>query len=187
MKVLTAYMTPQKKIIITSIILLALIAGLLFAFITISNNVASYRDSLIVTAAKISSNEKKIVRMVAVSNLIKENEQNIQRIKHIAIDSRRPLSFIETIERVGRNTDVKIALAVEEKKENTQSLLFHATLVGEHNNIHAMLALIQQLPYQIKIESLSFQRNLVPSLISKQAAPASLAQLILTMRVATQQ
>lgn len=180
-------MMPRKKIIIASVILLTLIAGLSFAFITISNNIASYRDSLIVTAAKISSSEKNFARMVAVSNLIKEHDQDIGRIKHIALDSRRPLSFIETIEQIGRSTDVKIALAVEERKENAQSLLFHATLVGEHTNIHAMLALIQQLPYQIKIESLSFQRDLVLTLNSKQAAPANLARLILTMNVATQQ
>lgn len=180
------HITPLKKIIIASVILLALITGLSFALIVISNNVHEYRNSLATTAAKISSNEKNFSRMVAISDLMKNHAQDIERIKNIAIDPHRPLLFIETIEQIGRSTDVKIALTVDEKKENTQSLLFHATLVGNQNNVHAMLALIQQLPYQIKIENFAFQRDVPLNLSSRQTTLSSITRLILTMRVATQ-
>lgn len=179
--------TPLKKFIITSIILLALIAGLSFAFVIISNNVRAYHDTLALTAAKISSGEKSFTHMITISDLMKNHAEDIGHIKHVAIDPRRPLPFIETIEKIGRTTNVKITLTVDEKKENTPSLLFHAILVGTENNVHTILALIQHLPYQIKIENFSFQRDVPLIFSSKQITSSTITHLILTMRVATQQ
>ena len=179
--------TPLKKIIITSLIALALIAGLLFAFVMLSNNVQAGRDMLAITAAKISSSEKRFVHLVTILDRIKNRTQDIQRIQHIAIDPYRPLPFIETMEQIGRSTNVKIALGVDEKKEDTPSLLFRATLEGNENNIRSMLALIQQLPYQITIEHISFQRDIPPIFNSRQPIASTMTRLLLTMRVATQQ
>jgi len=179
-------MTPLKKLIITSIVSLALITGLTLVFVIFSNNVRLYRNTLAITAAKISSGEKNFAHMVAISDLMKKHAQKIARIRYIAIDSSRPLPFIETIEQIGRSTNLKVILTVDEKKKDTPSLLFRATLEGSEGNIRAMIALIQQLPYQVKIEDISFQRDISPSLGSGQIIPSTPTRLFITMRVATQ-
>jgi hypothetical protein len=180
------HLSPRKKFVISSIMLLILTAILIFAFITVSNNVHIYRAMLGTTAAKISSGEKEFNRIVKISDLIKDRAHDIQRIRQITIDSRRPLKFIETIEHIGRITNVKVALTVDEKRDEIQALIFHATLQGTEKDIRAMLALIQQLPYQIKIANISFQRDVSIGVNQKQAILSTMTRLILTMRVATQ-
>ena len=178
--------TPRKKIVIASIILLVLIAGLVFVFVVASSNVRTYRETLAIITAQIASSEKKIAHMVTISNLMKNRTQDIQRIQHIAVDPKRPLQFIETIEQIGRATNVKIALTVNEKEDDVQALLFHATLEGNEKDVRAMLSLIQQLPYQIKISNILFKRDVPAGSNPKQIVLSTMTRLILTLRVATQ-
>lgn len=179
-------MSPRKKFIITSIMLITLISALVFAFVIISNNIRTYRNMLESSSAKISSGEKEFSHMVKISDVIKNRSQDIQRIQHIAIDPERPLRFIETIEQIGRITGVKVALTINEKQNDMQELLFRATLQGDEKNVRAMLALIEQLPYQINITHISFQRDIPINFNPQQTVLPTMTRLLLTMRVATQ-
>lgn len=178
--------TPLKKFIIASTVFLVLITGLVFMLVIASNNVRTYRDTLAIITAQLSSGEKKIAHMVTISNLMRNRAQDIQRIQHIAVDPKRPLQFIETIEQIGRAANVKMVLTVDEKKDDVQALLFHATLEGNEKDVRAMLALIQQLPYQIKIANILFKRDVSAGSNPKQVILSTITRLILTMRVATQ-
>lgn len=179
-------MSPRRKFIITSIILITLIAALASAFVVTSNNIYAYRNMLESSAAKISLGEREFSRMVKISDVIKSRSQDIQRIRHIAIDPDRPLRFIETIEQIGRITGVKVVLTINEKKDDVQELLFHAILQGNEKDVRAMLALIEQLPYQINITHISFQRNIPLNFNPQQTVLPTMTRLLLTMRVATQ-
>ena len=160
--------------------------GFSFIFVALSNNVRTYRGTLTATAARISSGEKKMSYSMAISNLIKKRATDIQRIQRISVDPKRPLQFIEIIEQIGRATNVKILLTVDEKKDDAQELLFHATLRGNEKDVRAMFALVEQLPYRIKIVNISFQRDSPAGLNKTQDTLSTMTQLTLTIRVATQ-
>ncbi len=178
-------MPPRKKFISASIILVTLIAALVCAFVIISNNIYAYRSMLESSADKISSGEKEFSHMVRISNVIKNRSQDIKRIRYIAIDAERPLRFIETIEQIGRITDVEVALTVNEKKNDVRELLFQTTLQGNEKDVRAMLALIEELPYQINITHISFQRDIPIHFNRQQSVLSTMTRLLLTMRVAT--
>lgn len=178
-------LSPLKKFLIISLIPLAITIALLFAFIFISNHIFNYRDTLQVTMGNLVTNEKDFNHMQKISELIKNRNQDIQRIKHIAIDHERPLVFIETIEQIGRISGVKVTLTVNDKSDNAHVLVFRATLDGSEKNVRDMLALIQELPYQIKIENVSFQRDVVNNFTAQQTILRPLTHLLLTMNVKT--
>ena len=178
--------SPFKKLIAASAVSLAAIAGLLFVFVTISNNVRNYRATLATTVTKITSGEKDFDRLNKISDLLKNRQSDIQRIQSIAVDRARPLTFIETIEQIGHATNVNVSLGVNEIKGSSDSLFFGATLEGTKKSVRTMLALIQTLPYQITIESITFQQD-IPRTPNAGSLPSSITRIVLAMRVKTQQ
>lgn len=177
--------SPLKKFIVVSLISLAAITTLVFIFVIMSRNVSSYRAKLETTVAAITLGEKNFNHATKISDLIKNRDRDLQRIRHIAVDRQHPLPFIEVIEQIGHITGVKIALAVDEKSAS-QELAFHATLEGDEKNMRTMLALIQQLPYQITIDNIAFQGDASSALNQERRVSPHTTHLLLTMRVKTQ-
>lgn len=178
--------SPFKKLIAASAVSPAAIAGLLFIFITISNNMRNYRATLATTVTEITSGEKDFDRLNKISDLLKNRKSDIGRLQGISIDRARPLTFIETIEQIGHATNVNVSLGVTELKGNSDSLFFGATLEGTEKSVRTMLALIQTLPYQITIESITFQQD-ISRTPNTGTLPQSITRIVLAMRVKTQQ
>lgn len=180
-------LSPLQKLIAALFASLAIVGGLLFAFILVSRNVQSYRDTLGMTATSISSSEQNFNRLAKIQDLIKNRRSDIKRLENITINRKQPLQFIETIEKISHLTNTRVALAADEIKGNTESLLFRAAIEGNDKNVRTVLALIQSLPYQIKIDNLAFQRD-VPRTANKGGQPTTdtITRLTLAMKVKTQ-
>lgn len=123
--------------------------------------------------------------MKKIYDLIKNKNQDIQRIERIAINHQRPLVFIETIEQISRTTGTKMTLTVNEIPDDAQALMFRTSFEGGETNIRRILALIQQLPYQIHIESISFQRDTPLNTASRQNTLPLTTHLLLAMKIKT--
>ena len=179
-------LSPLKKVIFISLASFAITAALIFAFIVISNNVRRYHDTLEMAVTDISLGEKDFNQMKTIADLIKNRDADIQRIEHIAVDHERPLQFIETMEQIAHISSIKVALAVDETGRDPQSLVFRATLEGSRQGVRTMLALIEQLPYQINIEHISFQQNVPDTFTKSQTDSSALTHLLLVMKIKTQ-
>ena len=176
-----------KKLIAASIVSLAGSAGLLFIFITASDNVQNHRKALATTVTKLTSGEKDFDRLNRISDLLKNRQSDIKRLQGIAVERARPLAFIETIEQIGHLTKVKVSLGVDEIKGSGDSLFFGATLEGTEKSVRTMLALINALPYQIAIESITFQRDIPGGVSNAGSFFQPVTRIVLAMRVKTQQ
>jgi len=177
--------SSAKRLIITSGIYTLTIGALGFGFWFISSNVQDYQTNLGQTVTKISSIETDFQRISKITDLLKTRSADIVRLQQLGVDRKRPLQFIETIEKIGHLTNTKIALSVTDAKSTSDSLFFGATIEGSQQDVRTMLALILSLPYQISMDSLSFQRaDTGTSQGSKSILPT---RLVLTMKVKTQQ
>ncbi|GEM_PF-3489178 len=178
--------SPLKKVLFTFIASLAIIATLLFLFIVISNNVQQYHNTLETAVTNILLGEENFNHMKKIADLIKKRDRDIQRIAYIAIDHKRPLQFIETMEQISHISNVKITLTADETAGDSQSLIFRAALQGSKQGVRTMLAFIQQLPYQINIQNISFQQDTINTAGAVQTSSSAITQLLLTMKVKTQ-
>ena len=169
-----------KKFIITSVITLAGISISLYAFIAASASLRDYRTTLTATITRIAVDEKDFNRLTKISDILKTRSSDIQRFQAIAVDRQRPLKFIETMEQIGHLTSTKVALSINQGGGDPAFLSFGATLEGTETNVHAMLGLIQALPYQISIENITFQRDISTN------SPQPIVHIVLVLRIATQ-
>ncbi|MDP3769679.1 MAG: hypothetical protein Q8R40_01910 [bacterium] len=179
------HFSSAKRLIITSGIYAFVIGALGFGFWFISSNVRDYQNNLGQTVTKISSIEADFQRISKITDLLKTRSADIGRLQQLGVDRKRPLQFIETIEKIGRLTNTKIALSVTDAKSTSDSLFFGATIEGSEQDVRTMLALILSLPYQINMDSLAFQR--ADTSASRGSVSIPPARLVLTMKVKTQQ
>ena len=159
------------------VVSLAGISISLYAFVAASANIEDYRTMLAATMTKIAMGEKDYNRLAQIAEMLKTRHTDIQRLQGIAVDRKRPLKFIETIEQIGRVTNTKVALSINQGEKDVAFLFFGATLEGTEKNMRTMLTLIQALPYQINIETMTLQQD---------ASTSSIIRIVLTLRVATQ-
>lgn len=177
---------PRITLIITTLVSLLAIAALSFVFIFISRNIERYHRTLSLTVMNIEASEKNFNHFMDIANLLETRSKDIARIQRIAIDRQRPLQFIETIEQIARITHTQSALGVNEIKDDKQSLLFHVTWEGEEKNVRTMLALLQKLPFQIVIQDMSFQKDILSAPGQTQTSGTGNARLVLSMKIKTQ-
>jgi len=179
------HFSSAKRLILTSGIYTLIIGALGFAFWFISSNVQDYQNNLEQTVTTISSIKTDFERISQITDLLKTRAVDVNRLQQLGVDRKRPLQFIKTIEKIGHLTNAKITLSVSDAKATADSLFFGAIIEGSPQDIRTILALILSLPYQISIESLSFQRG-DTGLLSRGGTPPA-TRLTLTMKVKTQQ
>ncbi len=159
----------------------ATIAGMLFLFFTISGNVERYGQTVEDARAQIISGEKNFDHVAKIADLIKSRKSDISHIRNIMIDRARPLVFIETMERISHLTNTKIVLSIDEKKGGNDALFFSVAIEGNQQNVRTMIALMMNLPYDIAIDTMTFQRE---ALIQQLLQGAT--RVLFTMRVKAQ-
>lgn len=121
-----------------------------------------------------------------LKRVLEEKEEDLAQIRAFFIDRKQPVEFIEYLEGVARATGNTIALDVTESGPG-EPLLFRLTIEGKERDATRYVSLLGSMPYEIRIQDLSFQRldPTVAGSLSPRGARAPEARLLLTLYVGT--
>lgn len=154
--------SPFAKLIITSTVMLSLFAAAIFFYIRAISDIAANEDMLIVLEEKIAQLQHEQKRVAATGEMLQRHTQDIERVRNYFVDKNRPIIFIEELERAARETKNLITLVIEEGKQEDKTLFFRVTFDGTESSVRHALLVLDRLPYQGAIASISYQRTSSP-------------------------
>lgn len=150
--------TSKQKLFVTAAVSLLAVGFLGGAFWKLSGIIENSDARLQNIESKIFSFEEERTLARTAEGVIKARRDDIGRINGFFVDRERPIEFIESLERIAKETRNKMALDFDEGRSKEERLFFRITAEGEEKNVRKFLRLLEFMPYEIRIEDLSFQR-----------------------------
>lgn len=146
--------------LISAIVLAGAIALLtITAFIWFFFYVKNMESRFTAIESKISTMEDNRAAAKRAIGTIREDASALQRISKFFIDRENPVSFIEELETLARDTHNTISLNINEQKSTSDSFVFHLTLDGDTSSVMRYLTLLELLPYEIIVQDIGYQEH----------------------------
>jgi len=98
----------------------------------------------------------------ALKKALEDTASEREVLKNAILESDGLIQFLALIERLGREQGVTLttsSLSEASIDSTFQSLVIHAKVVGQHSAVIHVLTLLEQLPYQISLHGLRFERQ----------------------------
>lgn len=150
---------PLYKCVLAIMLSVMLVGGLAYLFVWISKDVERARFALKEKESIIAAIESDHKRSLATEDLLEAHAGDIARMKGFIVNRRAPVRFIERLEDLARMTKNSISLLAEEGRNNEDTLFFRITFDGTETSVRNILRIIDAMPYDIAIESVSYENG----------------------------
>lgn len=181
-------MTLGKKFFITIIAAVLAAAALAALYGWLYSHIRKEKERLSGFEYDISLSEKGRAAARSLSVLFSEHEADIRRIENFFVDPNQPVDFIESLERLARQTGNHAVLSIESAPKDQHMFSFRLSAEGAEEKLIKYVRMLELLPYEIHMDEISLQRSLGQETGSGGAKESSVApthRLTLLIRVKT--
>lgn len=181
-------LSSKQKLIFTSGISLVVSIALAWAFFYLASGVIGARSSAETVMQRIAKVEAEIAQANTFKSILEDRGDDIAHIEKLFVDRERPIELIERLESAATSTRVVLSIDLGAQSSNEEFLDLRLTLEGSDQGLLKYLSLLELLPYEIKIEEITFQRSGNEQSRAAGSGPAGArnSRLLLSIGVRTQ-
>lgn len=147
-----------KNLILASLLSLVSVGILGWLFWLMLGFVQGAEINILELKNKISSLEKDIKQAGQLELIQKERTQDFARLEKFFADKERPIEFIETLEKVAKDSKNEISISFDENKSKNGKLFFKLNIIGNETSILQYLKLLELISYPLGVENLTWQK-----------------------------
>lgn len=151
-------MFNSPKFILTVLSSILAIAASLAVFWLLYANAGSLDETKAVHLAEAARLEEKRKNIRRTLQTIEANPVGVERLNAFLADRERPIAFIEAVEELADETGNSVSLDLIGPETAKDALSFRLTVDGELPRLIRYLALLENMPYGIGLEEISYQR-----------------------------
>ena len=155
-------MNFTKKIIISSVIFVALIALLsVFAIAPLVREIKINSEAIVLEKDKYSALEAKIGNLDKFKDLYKEYSVNLEKINTLFINAEVPVEFIGFLEGIAEDNDIQLTISPSSARTTGGTwpfITFRIGCVGEYSDFMKFVEKIESAPYLLEIQNLDIRR-----------------------------
>ena len=146
------------------------------AFVLLNARIQDAHTDLGDIAGEIITREEARKNARILAAVLVEKQSDIARVQSFFVDRNRPVEFIEALEHMAVETQVTLALSIDEASTRTDLLVFRLSVDGEAAAVRTYLGLLETMPYAVRVAA--FQYHSDDSGEAKAGAHASLSVLL---------
>ena len=153
-------MTRQTHIVVIASLIYMLVAGGVLSFAVYKVTTLGHQLSERTTA--IADKNAKVKVYKKLSNLINETVHEREELRSFLLTEEQTSIFLTDVENIARSQGVTLStnsLKVVQQEESFDQLIIQFELEGRTDNVKKMLMVLETLPYNSHISSLSFVRS----------------------------
>lgn len=176
-------LTSLHKLIITISFAVVIVGILVWLLLWAMDAVDDTRLEIVQINSRIAAREEQRKHALFFTRLVNRRPHDFERIVKYFVDPANPIVFIETLERLAKQTQNHIKLDVGSATVSEGELIFNVLAGGTKESVLKYLRLVELLPYELRVENFEFGSSGAQNQAGTNAAPR--AEIQATLRVNT--
>lgn len=129
-----------------------------WGFARLIRGIENTRTGILATKIRIRAIEGEERRSRAISQLLGERQDDLNRVYRTFVDRSQPVAFIEDLENLATTSHIVLLLDLDTSRAREKELAFRLTVDGSSRATDRFLKLLELMPYPLEVEEMSVQR-----------------------------